>query len=200
MAQHDRFLPRTVETAPEAARPILRGAAQQFGFLPAPLARAASVPELLSQLLSGLRAFEHTSLSAIEREVVALSVAYEQGCEYCMALHSALLSRTPEHAPVLEALRGGTPLPDARLEALRGFARELLLERGRVGEPAWQSFVQAGFSEAQALEVVLGVGAYVLSTLMNILVRAPLDPAFAAFQWARPTPGESVRPSVVARV
>jgi AhpD family alkylhydroperoxidase len=200
MTQQDRFLPRTVETAPDAARPILRGAAQQFGFVPAPLARAAIVPGVLSQVLSGLRAFEHTSLSTIEREVVALSVAYEQGCDYCMALHSALLSRTPEDAPVLAALRGGTPLPDARLEALRGFARELLLERGRVGEPAWQRFVQAGFSEAQALEVVQGVGAYVLSTLLNVVVQAPLDPAFAAFEWARPTSTESVRPSAVAGV
>lgn len=89
----------------------------------------------------------------------------------------------------------GTPLPDARLEALRGFAREVLLERGRVGEPAWQRFTQVGFSETQALEVVLGVGVYVLSTLLNIVVQSPLDPAFAAFRWVCPTPSASAPPS-----
>lgn len=197
MAHPDRFSARTVETAPEAARAILRAANQQFGFVPAPLARGAIAPELLSQVVAGLRAFERTSLSQIEREVVALSVAYEQGCGYCMALHSALLARAPEHAPVLAALRSGTPLPDPRLEALRGFARELLLERGRVGEPAWQRFSQSGFSEVQALEVVLGVGAYVLSTLLNIVVQSPLDPAFTEFRWA-PNTSASVRPSAAA--
>src|SRR5262245_40254468 len=115
MAHEDRFPAWTVESAPEAARAVLRGAAREFGFVPAPLARGAIAPELLAQVLSGLRAFERTSLSDIEREVVALSVAYEQGCGYCVALHSALLSRAPEHAPVLEALRSGTPLSDARL-------------------------------------------------------------------------------------
>jgi hypothetical protein len=62
-------------------------------------------------------------------------------------------------------------------------------------EPAWQRLVGAAFSEVQ---VLLGVGAYVPSALLNILVRAPLEPAFAAFQRARPTPSESVRPSAVA--
>ena len=195
MTHTQRFPAWTVESAPEAARAIMSGAARQVGFVPAPLARGAIAPELLAQVLSGLRAFERSSLSEIEREVVALSVAYEQACDYCMALHSALLSRAPEHAAVLAALRAGAPLPDARLEALRGFAREVLLERGRVGEPAWQRFAQAGFSEAQALEVVLGVGAYVLSTLLNIVVQSPLDPAFAAFEWTAPTAGASVRPS-----
>ena len=68
MTHHDRFPPRTVDTAPEAARAILRGAAEQFGFVPAPLARGAIAPALLSQVLSGLRTFERTSLSEIERE------------------------------------------------------------------------------------------------------------------------------------
>lgn len=141
---------------------------------------------MLGHVLAGLRAFEQTSLSLPEREVVALSVAYEQRCGYCMALHSALLSQYPEHAALLLALRSGEPLSDPRLEALRGFARELLRERGRVAEASWQSLERAGFTPAQALEVVLGVGAYVLSTLMNIVVEAPLDAAFIPFAWAPP--------------
>ena len=184
MTQRERFPSLGVETAPTAARPWLRASAQQFGFVPAPVARGAGSPELLGHVLSGLRAFERTSLSELEREVVALSVAHDQGCAYCMALHSALLSRSPEHAALLAALRSGTPLGDPRLEALRSFSREVLLQRGRVQEATWQRFEAAGFLPAQGLEVVLGVGAYVLSTLLNLVVEAPLDPAFAAFAWS----------------
>jgi len=180
----NRFPSLTIETAPGAARPILHSSAQQFGFVPAPLARGASSPELLGQVLAGLRAFEHTSLTELEREVVALSVAHEQGCAYCMALHSALLARAPEHALVLAALRAGAPVPEPRLERLRQFARELLLRRGRVSEATWQGFEQAGFTSAQGLEVVLGVAAYVASTLLNIVTEAPLDAAFTPFAWA----------------
>jgi AhpD family alkylhydroperoxidase len=126
MTQHERFPALSVETAPAAAQPLLRASGQQFGFVPAPVARGAASPILLTQVLAGLRAFEHTSLSALEREVVALSVAHEQGCAYCIALHSALLARASESARWLPALRSGQPLPEPRLEALRGFAREVL--------------------------------------------------------------------------
>lgn len=186
MTHPERFPSLTLETAPEAARPILRASGQQFGFVPAPVARGALSPALLGQLLQGLRAFEQTSLSHLEREVVALTTAYEQGCSYCMALHSALLARSPEHAPLLQALRRGSPVPDARLEALRSFSREVLRNRGHVQVATWARFEQAGFTPVQALEVVLGVGAYVLSTLLNSVAEAPLDAAFAPFAWSPP--------------
>jgi AhpD family alkylhydroperoxidase len=186
MTHPERFPSLTIETAPAAARPILRASGEQFGFVPAPVARGARSPALLGHVLAGLRAFDQTSLSDLEREVVAFTTAYEQGCAYCMALHSALLARSPEHAPLLAALRSGAPLPDARLEELRVFSREVLLARGRVQAATWDRFEQAGFTPEQALEVVLGVGAYVLSTLLNIVAEAPLDPAFAPFAWAPP--------------
>jgi AhpD family alkylhydroperoxidase len=186
MTHPERFSTLDRDNAPAAARATLRASEQQFGFVPTPLARGALSPLLLAQVLAGLRAFDQTSLSPLEREVVALSTAYEQDCAYCMALHSALLARSPEHAPLLEALRSGSPLQDERLEALRGFSRELLLERGRVPAGTWERFERAGFTPEQALEVVLGVGAYVLSTLLNILAEAPLDAAFAPFAWQRP--------------
>ncbi len=186
MSQNERFPALTIETAPAAARSILRATGQQFGFVPAPVARGAHAPALLGQVLAGLRAFEHSSLGELEREVLALTVAYEQGCAYCMALHSTLLSRDPAHAELVVALRAGAPLQDGRLEALRGFVREVLLERGRVSASTWQRFEQAGFGPAQALEVVMGVGAYVLSTLLNVVTGALLDPGFVRFAWSRP--------------
>lgn len=186
MTHDERFPSLTIETAPAAARGTLQASAQQFGFVPAPIARGAQAPAVLDHLLGGLRAFEHTSLTELERETLAMTVAYEQGCAYCMALHSMLLSRDPANGELLEALRAGAAPRDARLAALHGFVREVLLERGHVSEQGWQRFEQAGFTPLQALEVVLGVGAYVLSTLLNIVTDAPVDPAFASFAWRRP--------------
>lgn len=186
MSQNERFPNLSIDTAPAAVRGTLQASAQKFGFLASPLARGAHSPALLHQVLSGLRAFEQTSLGELEREVLALTVAYEQGCGYCMALHSTLLAQNPAHAELCAALRAGLPLADARLEALRCFVREVLLERGHVSEQTWQRFEQGGFTLAQGLEVVLGVGAYVMSTLLNIVTEAPLDAAFASFAWSRP--------------
>lgn len=118
--------------------------------------------------------------------MVALTVAFENECHYCMALHSATLAKADVPPAVLEALRAGTELPVPRLEALRTFARAVLLGRGRVPEDVRAAFERAGFDERHALDVVLGVGVYVLSTLSNILTEAPLDPAFEPFRWSKP--------------
>ena len=87
---------------------------------------------------------------------------------------------------------GGAPRGDAaadeRLEALAQFVRSVLAGRGDVSDSAWTRFRAAGYEHAQALEVLLGVAAYTLSTYANRLTQAPLDAAFQAFAWPEPDP------------
>lgn len=187
MNASQRFPNLTADTAPEPSRPLVNASQRQFGFVPSPVARAARSPALLKYLLSGFGAFDHSSLSHAEREVVAFTVAFENECHYCMALHSAALEREPRLTALREALRAGAPLVDAKLEAIRLFARGVLRDRGRVDEATWEAFTNAGYGEEHALDVVLGVGLYMLSTTTNILTQAPLDPPFEAFRWAKPT-------------
>lgn len=180
------FRSHTEATAPDAAKPILRASERQFGFLPSPVARAAESPTLLKHMMTSFAAFEHSSLNASEREVVAMTVAFETGCHYCMAMHSALLSR--EHPELVEALRAGTRLPDARLQVLAEFVRATIAHHAHVPEATKQALTQAGFTAQQALDALLGTSVYLLSTYTNILTDAPLDPAFAAFRWVKPQP------------
>jgi AhpD family alkylhydroperoxidase len=180
------FAPLTLETASPTARPLLAGSQKAFGFVPSPVAKAARSPVALAHLLAGFTAFDKTSLGPLEKEVLALTVGFEIECHYCMAMHSALLSRAPENATLVQALRAGAPLADARLEALRLFVRSLVRDRGRVPADRWQALEQAGFSEEQALELLLGTSVYLFSTLSNVLTGSELDPAFAAFEWQRP--------------
>ena len=180
-----QFSPLTAATAPEGAGAVLAASARKFGFLPSPVARVAHAPVALKHLLAGFAAFDQTSLAPIEREVIAMSVAWENECHYCMAMHSALLAGAPEHAATVAALREGTPIPDPRLEALGRFVRAVVRQRGRVPADDWAALADAGFTEAQALEIVLGVGVYVLSTLLNVVTGAELDPPFAPFDWRR---------------
>ena len=74
------FPPHSPDTAPPAARPMLLGSQKQFGFVPSPVAKAAASPVALKHLFAGFAAFDQSSLTAIEREVVAMTVAFENGC------------------------------------------------------------------------------------------------------------------------
>lgn len=186
MTTPSRFESLNAETADAAVRPILAASAKNFGFLPQPIAKAAHSPALLRHLLAGFNAFDASTLTELEREVVAMTVAFEVGCHYCMALHSALLSRRPEQAQLLAALREGTVLADPRLEALKRYARALVRERGRLSAAEWQAARDAGFNQRQLLDAVLGVGVYLLSTLTNLATEANLDSALEPFHWQAP--------------
>ncbi len=180
------FAPLDPDSAPEAARTLLAASQKQFGFLPSPVALGAHAPGVLQHLFASFVAFDRTSLSALEREVIAMTVAFEHGCHYCMAMHTALQAGSEHAQPIVAALRTGVPLPNVRLDALRSFARALVQHRGHVPAPIADAFSAAGYGEQQALEVVLGVGVYTLSTFMNIVTDAQLDAPFAAFAWERP--------------
>ncbi|CAN5884267.1 carboxymuconolactone decarboxylase family protein [soil metagenome] len=177
------FVDHTPETAPDASRAALRATAAHLGFLPSAMARLAESPSVTAAFGRLMALWEACSLALVEREVVTLTVAHRAGCEVCVAMHAAIMARAVADAPLLEALRAQRPLADGRLEALRQFTRAVLASHGGVTDAELRAFLAAGFSRQQALDVVLGVGTYTLSTTANRLTRAPLDRPLEPFAW-----------------
>jgi AhpD family alkylhydroperoxidase len=164
-----RDFPRFDDTnAPDAAREPLAQSKRTFGAIPEPLARYASSPLMLGAALRALETFEKSSLAPLEREVLAMTMGRANGCQLCVNLHRRLLQAQQAPADVIAALETGTPLP-ARLEALRQFIHAALAAHGDVPRAAWLDFRTAGFSHEQALDVLLGISTYTLTTLANRL-------------------------------
>jgi len=182
---------QNVETAPAAARDMLKGVQDKFGFVPNLTGVFANAPALLEGYLTLAGIFDKTSLSPTERQIVLLAASFENGCEYCMAAHSAIAGMQKVDQGVVSALREGTPVADARLEALRAFAADVVRTRGWPSPESLAGFTNAGYTPAQALEVVLGVGVKTLSNYTNHLARTPLDAAFAPAKWTKPACGAS---------
>ncbi|MGQ5264188.1 carboxymuconolactone decarboxylase family protein [Micromonospora sp. ZYX-F-536] len=177
------FTAHTAETAPAAARPTIEAVRRRFGWLPAPVALMAESPQLLAGFLTANAGFEQTALDPLEREVVVLAVATTNECHVCVALHTGTLTRLGATTELIAALRAGTALPEPRLEALRRFTLAVLDHRGAVPDDELNDFLAAGYQPRHALDVVLGVGTYTISTFANRLTRAPLDPPLAAHAW-----------------
>jgi AhpD family alkylhydroperoxidase len=89
-------------------------------------------------------------------------------CQLCLNLHRRLLRAQHAPADVITALETGTALP-ARLEALRQFIYAALDTHGNVPRSVWIDFREAGFSHEQALDVLLGISTYTLTTFANRL-------------------------------
>jgi uncharacterized peroxidase-related enzyme len=162
--------------APAEGRPILAATRAKFGFVPSAVARLVAAPAFLRAFQQGLTAFERTSLSPIEREVVVLTLARTVECEVCVAMHRPILEELGArgHAGRIVARE---ELDDPRLSALSRFTDAVLARRGDVDAPTWESFLAAGFTRAQALEVVMGIGVYTMSTFANRLTAAPVAAA-----------------------
>ena len=58
---------------------------------------------------------------------------------------------------------------------------------GWASEADVQAFLDAGFTRAQLLEVVLGIGMKILSNYANHITRTPIDDAFQANVWTSPS-------------
>lgn len=173
----------TIDSAPEAAKPILTASQKGFGFLPNLLAVMATAPALLEGYLTLSKILDGSSLSATERQVVLLAVSRENNCGYCMSVHSALAGMQKVPANVVEALRADTTIADPKLEALRVFATAVTEKRGWVSEDDTAAFLRAGYGQQQVLEVVLGVGLKTISNYTTHIAKTPLDAAFSGVAW-----------------
>lgn len=175
------FPDHTLESAPAAARPTMTAVTQKQGYLPTAVARLALSPELLNGFLKMSALFEATTLDPLSQETVIMTMADRNGCHLCVAMHTAKLTALGADAGVIAALRNGSLLPDERLEAVRQFTLSALETSGAVDDDTLQSFLAHGYTSRNALEVVLGIGAYTMSTLANRMIAAPIDPQLAQF-------------------
>ncbi|AZM53919.1 alkylhydroperoxidase [Streptomyces sp. WAC 01529] len=166
------FADHTVETAPAESRPAMERVTQAFGQLPNAVARLAESPELLNNFLELSAAFERTTLEPVAREVVIMTVATRNDCHICVTMHTGKLRKLGAGTEPIAALREERELPDERLEAVRQFTLTVLATAGGVGDEDLKAFLSHGYTERNALEVVLGIGTYTMSTLANRLTRA----------------------------
>ena len=113
------------------------------------------------------------------------SVNVEHACHYCVTAHTGIAKSMGVSDDISDALRNETPLPNARLEALRTFTLSVVRDRGNVDDGAVQAFLNAGFTRRQILEVILGVSQKVMSNYTNHLANTPIDAAFKKLEWQK---------------
>lgn len=78
--------------------------------------------------------------------------------------------RVDMHEAKLTAL-GPAPDPE-RLRAVEEFTLQVLASSGAVSDEDLGRFQESGYTRQNALEVVLGIGTYTVSTFANRLTRA----------------------------
>jgi uncharacterized peroxidase-related enzyme len=174
----------TIESAPEAAKPALQKLKDKVGLIPNLAGAMSESPTLIEAFVALREIYQNGSFSPIEREVISLSNAVANRCGWCVAAHSTFAHKANTPPEVVEALRTGQPPVEPRLKALSEFARKMTITRGQLNEAELKGFLAAGYSKAQALEVIVGVAVSVLANYANHLADAPLDEFLQPQAWS----------------
>lgn len=113
----------------------------------------ANSPAALEAYLAMSGALNKSALTAKEREVIALTLAAANDCDYCAAAHTHFGAAAGlTQAQTIEARKGR--MADAKLNALAHFTIALREKKGFVTDADLASFRAAGYGDAQIADAV----------------------------------------------
>lgn len=169
-----RIHPVDPANAAGRAKELLDGVQKKLGRALNMTSGMAVAPAALDGYLQFSGALAKGALPAKTREQIALTVAEANGCEYCLAAHSAIGGKLGlSEDQVLAARRADAP--DAATRALLQFARRVLETRGQVTDADLQTVRNAGFGDDAIAEVVANVALNVLTNFFNNVAHTAVD-------------------------
>ncbi len=171
-------MPRLSAIDPAAAtgkaKTLLDGVTATLGFAPNLLRTLANAPAALQGYLDLSKALTAASLSPAAREAVALTVAGENGCQYCASAHTLLGAKAGASAEELARNLTGTS-SDSRTAAVLAFARRVVTSRGRVTDADLAAARAGGLDDAAITEVVALVALNILTNYVNNVAQTAID-------------------------
>jgi uncharacterized peroxidase-related enzyme len=168
-------IPATIETAPVASQPLLNAVKKQLGVAPNVFRLAAISPAALEGYVGLIGALGKGTLPAATHERIALAVAEINGCSYCLSAHTYL----GKHVAKLDdaemtANRSGAS-NDAFADAAVRFAARVARERGHVSEADFRAVREAGYDDAQIIEIVQHVALNTWTNYINEVAQTDID-------------------------
>lgn len=167
--------PATIDAAPEASRPLLEQVAKQLGSAPNMFRLVAQSPAALEGYLGLSGALAKGRLPAATRERIALAVAELNGCGYCLSAHTYIASNLVKlPAEEIAANRRGRST-DTKADAAVVFARKVAEARGHVADADLAAVREAGYDDAQIVEIVQHVALNTWTNYLNEVAQTEID-------------------------
>ena len=167
--------PASIDAAPEAARPLLAAVNQQLGSVPNLFRVVANSPAALEGYLGMSGALAKGRLPAQTRERIALAVAQINACGYCLAAHSYLGSNLAKLSDAEIAANRGGRSTDAKADAAVRFAARVAQQRGHVADADVAAVREAGYDDAQIVEIVQHVALNTWTNYLNEVAQTVID-------------------------
>ncbi len=116
-----------------------------------------------------------STLKAKEKEAINIVVSQYNNCRYCQSAHTAIGKMNGFTDEQILELRKGTVSFDDKLDALTKFALSTTENNGRASEESKNAFFNAGYSEANMIDVVMIIGEKIMSNYIHNLTGFEID-------------------------
>ena len=162
------------ERPPPEVRRLFDQVRTRLGMVPNIMRGMANSPAALEGYLAFSEALGRGVLSAKLRERLALVVAESNGCDYCLAAHSALGRAVGLTEEEIQDSRGSVS-PDSKVEAALRFTRHVVEKQGRASDEDVAEIRKAGYGDAEITEMVANVALNIYTNYFNHVAGTEVD-------------------------
>ena len=146
----------------------------QLGMVPNFLKVFANSPVALQAFL-GLHGVANAgSLTPQTRERIALALAQQNTCEYCLSAHTAIGRKAGLTGDEIAAARAGSS-EDAKAAVAVKLARSLVEHKGDITTAELVEAREAGYTDADIVEIITHVGMNLLTNILGKASRVDID-------------------------
>jgi uncharacterized peroxidase-related enzyme len=164
-----------LDQTPVATRPLLDAVKNQLGVVPNLMSVLGNSPAALGGYLALSGTLAKGALGVRTGERIALAVAEINACDYCLAAHTYLGKNVAklDDGEIAANRNGGSNDPKAAA-AVR-FAAAIARERGHVSDAAVRAVKDAGYDDAEVMEIVVHVALNTLTNYVNEVAQTEID-------------------------
>lgn len=164
----------TNEQATDKTRKLFDSVQNKMGTVPNMMRAMGNSPAVLGGYLQFSGTLATGSLTAQQRELIALAVGQANECNYCVAAHSALGKMAGLSAEqISDARRGGAV--DSTDDALIRLATQLVRGNGHVSDAELEDARAHGFDDTAIAEVVANVALNIFTNYFNHVADTDVD-------------------------
>lgn len=156
------------------AQQILDKVKSQLGMVPNLYATIAYSSDTLENYLNYSSKAGKESFLGKEMEAIKLAVSEVNGCEYCLAAHTAIAKMNGFTEDETIQLRDGS-IADAKLNTLSTLAAEVAQNRGKASQNKIDEFFAAGYDEKALIDFLAVVMEISFTNYTHNLTQVPVD-------------------------
>ncbi len=163
------------DTTTGKSKELFNSVQSKLGMVPNMMRTMGNSPAVLKGYLAFSGALGESSIGAKMGELIALTVANVNGCNYCNAAHSFIGEKLVGiDLATIHSAREGNAV-DTKTQAALSFAKTLVLKKGKVSEADIDLLKNVLFSDGEIAEIVAHTALNIFTNYFNNAMNVTVD-------------------------